>query len=104
MNKQEIDKLLPKNKFDSSNLDKIEELNNEDFSLILKDFLMWTQDANFPIFKEVTSVLVKRQDIIIDEMITILKGNDEEWKYFISEYIVPQLSENNRKRLEKWRV
>ena len=44
-----IKTLLPKDKLDDSNLEKIKLLNDSDLSQITSELLTWTQDANWPI-------------------------------------------------------
>ena len=48
-----IKTLLPKDKLDDSNLEKIKLLNDSDLSQITSELLTWTQDANWPIFPKI---------------------------------------------------
>ena len=48
-----IKTLLPKYKFDDSNLEEIKLLNDSDLSQITSELLIWTKDANWPIFPKI---------------------------------------------------
>lgn len=97
----DIKKLLPKDKFDNSNLEKISKLNKEEFSLISDELLTWLQDANWSIFNDVLEVLIYRQDEIIDKVKIILKTDDFMWQYWILLFLYPKLRMENKDKLNK---
>ena len=93
--------LLPKDKFDDSNLEKIKLLNDSDLSQITSELLTWTQDANWPIFPKIVEIIVARQDLFISEISKVIQTDDLIWKYWILTNICPKLSLENIDFLKK---
>ena len=93
--------LLPKDKLDDSNLEKIKLLNDSDLSQITSELLTWTQDANWPIFPKIVEIIVARQDLFISEISKVLQTDDLIWKYWILTNICPKLSLENKDFLKK---
>jgi hypothetical protein len=93
--------LLPKDKFDDSNLEKIKLLNDSDLSQITSELLTWTQDANWPIFPKIVEIIVARQDLFISEISKVFQTDDLIWKYWILTNICPKLSLENIDFLKK---
>jgi len=96
-----IKTLLPKDKLDDSNLEKIKLLNDSDLSQITTELLTWTQDANWPIFSKIVEIIVARQDLFIGEISKIFQTDDRIWKYWILTNICPKLSLENIDFLKK---
>ena len=93
--------LLPKDKFDDSNLEEIKLLNDSDLSQITSEVLTWTQDANWPIFPKIVEIIVARQDRFISEISKVFQTDDRIWKYWILTNICPKLSLENIDFLKK---
>ena len=93
--------LLPKDKLDDSNLEKIKLLNDSDLSQITSELLTWTQDANWPIFPKIVEIIVARQDLFISEISKVFQTDDMIWKYWILTNICPKLSLENKDFLKK---
>ena len=98
---KKIKTLLPKDKFDDSNLEEIKRLNNSDLSQITSELLTWTQDANWPIFPKIVEIIVARQDLFIGEISKVFQTDDWIWKYWILTNICPKLSLENIDFLKK---
>ena len=96
-----IKTLLPKDKLDDSNLEKIKLLNDSDLSQIVSELLTWTQDANWPIFPKIVEIIVARQDLFISEISKVFQTDDMIWKYWILTNICPKLSLENKDFLKK---
>ena len=96
-----IKTLLPKDKLDDSNLEKIKLLNDSDLSQITSELLTWTQDANWPIFPKIVEIIVVRQDLFISEISKVFQTDDLIWKYWILTNICPKLSLENKDFLKK---
>ena len=96
-----IKTLLPKDKFDDSNLEKIKLLNDSDLSQITSELLTWTQDANWPIFPKIVEIIVARQDLFISEISKVFQTDDLIWKYWILTNICLKLSLENIDFLKK---
>ena len=96
-----IKTLLPKDKLDDSNLEKIKLLNDSDLSQITTELLTWTQDANWPIFSKIVEIIVARQDLFFSEISKVFQTDDMIWKYWILTNICPKLSLENKDFLKK---
>ena len=96
-----IKTLLPKDKFDDSNLEEIKLLNDSDLSQITSELLTWTQDANWPIFPKIVEIIAGRQDLFISEISKVFQTDDLIWKYWILTNICPKLSLENIDFLKK---
>ncbi len=96
-----IKTLLPKDKFDDSNLEEIKRLNDSDLSQITSELLTWTQDANWPIFLKIVEIIVARQDLFIGEISKVFQTDDMIWKYWILTNVCPKLSLENIDFLKK---
>ena len=96
-----IKTLLPKDKFDDSNLEKIKLLDDSDLSQIVSELLTWTQDANWPVFPKIVEIIVARQDLFISEISKVFQTDDWIWKYWILTNICPKLSLENIDFLKK---
>ena len=96
-----IKTLLPKDKLDDSNLEKIKLLNDSDLSQITSELLTWIQDANWPIFPKIVEIIVARQDLFISEISKVFQTDDLIWKYWILTNICPKLSLENIDFLKK---
>ena len=96
-----IKTLLPKDKFDDSNLEEIKLLNDSDLSQITSELLTWTQDVNWPIFPKIVEIIVARQNLFIGEISKVFQTDDLIWKYWILTNICPKLSLENMDFLKK---
>ena len=96
-----IKTLLPKDKLDDSNLEKIKLLNDSDLSQITSELLTWTQDANWPIFPKIVEIIVVRQGLFISEISKVFRTDDLIWKYWILTNVCPKLSLENIDFLKK---
>ena len=96
-----IKTLLPKDKFDDSNLEEIKLLNDSDLFQITSELLTWTQDANWPIFPKIVEIIVARQDLFIGEISKVFQTDDFIWKYWILTNVYPKLSLENIDFLKK---
>lgn len=88
--------LLPKDKFDDSNLDKIRQLNDDELEPIIFDLLEWLQDYNWPIADRILQILIARQSLALPYISKIFKSDDIIWKYWIMKLFIPELDPNYR--------
>ena len=96
-----IKTLLPKDKFDDSNLEEIKLLKDTDLSQITSELLTWTQDANWPIFPKIVEIILARQDLFISEISKVFQTDDLIWKNWILTKVYPKLSLENIDFLKK---
>ena len=92
--------LLPKNKFDDSNIIKITKLSDEEIQPIIYDLLEWLQDSNWPIYVKILPIVASHQNIVISDIINVLQGDDIMWKYWIICDLIPLLSDENKMLLK----
>lgn len=96
-----ITDLLPKDKFDDTNLKKIDLLYDEDFSIITYNMLEWIKDYNFPIADDVVKILLKRENLVFPFVLNILENsNDIMWKYWILNLLAPNFTESHKIELK----
>ena len=92
--------LVPKDKHDISNIDKLYSLSDEEMKPIVYDLLEWIQDYNWPVAQELIPLLKEREDIIFPYMSDILRGDDFMWKYWIMDLIIPDFSFEHKNSLK----
>lgn len=92
--------LVPKNKHDVSNINKLYSLTDDEMKLIVYDLLEWIQDYNWPVAQELVPLLKEREDIIFPYMSDILRGDDFMWKYWIMDLIIPDFSFEHKNALK----
>lgn len=88
--------ILPRDKFDFEACRKIRQLNDREISEIGDDLSTWLQDANFPIFKEVTDIFVLRQNILLPSISKIFYSNDSIWIYWVLLNVYSRLEKSNK--------
>lgn len=67
-----VEELLPKDKFDNYNIEKLKLLSDEEIKPICLKLLEWIQNYNCPVAKDILPVLVLHQEIITPLIINIL--------------------------------
>ena len=93
MNKNDIIKLIPKNKFDNSTLNELMKISECEMKLVLPELILWIADFNWPIAKDIIPVLIKYPKILIPVIKNSLNisQNDDILKYWILIKLIPEL-------------
>lgn len=78
-----IKDLVPKEKGDHENIQKLKNLSFEEIQPIIPDLLIWLQDINWPISGDVADVLKPFADKLTPYFTEIFKTNDGLWKLWI---------------------
>lgn len=78
----EIRKLLPRDKGDLETARKLFSYKYSEVRPIVPDLLEWLQDMNWPVAKPVSEFLESISEHITEEIISILQGDDDIWKYW----------------------
>jgi len=73
--------LVPKNKEDVDFIVNLESKSIDEIREAVPELLEWLQDINWPQVPLITNYLIPYINEIEDDLIRILKGNDEFWKY-----------------------
>ena len=92
--------LVPKDKHDISNINKLYNLSDEEMKPIVYNLLEWIQDYNWPVAQELVPLLKERENIIFPYMSDILRGDDFMWKYWIMDLIIPDFSIEHKNALK----
>ena len=87
--------LLPKDKYDSKAVEKLNRLTEEQIQPLIPSLLMWLQDINWPIALEVLPIIARHQNIAMPHIKSIFYTDDEIWKHWILIYLVPLLTKGN---------
>jgi len=96
-----VKELVPKNKLDDSNIEKLYILSDEEIKPIIYDLLEWLQDYNWPVADKVLKVLLKREDLVFPHIKNILKCDDFMWKYWIMDLLIPSFNMEHKKELKQ---
>ncbi len=93
--------LIPKDKFDTSNIDALLDLSDNEMEPIILGLLKWTQDMNWPVAVKIVDVLIHRGRILEPYIIDILspEQNDDIWKYWIISDLIPKLTDKPSQRI-----
>ncbi len=78
-----IQDLIPKDKFDIETAQKLQNYSFEEVKPIIPNLLEWLQDLNWPVSKPVFEYMIPFTENISLEILQILQGKDEVWKYWI---------------------
>lgn len=96
-----VEELIPKDKFDDSNIDKLKMLSDEQIKPILPKLLEWIQDCNWPVARVMPPILAMHQECMIPLLKDILAPEEEDniWKYYIIIDLLPLFTEANLRQL-----
>lgn len=78
----EISELIPKDKFDIETANKLPNYTYEELKPIIPELLTWIQDMNWPVSKPVANYLQTLTEHLSNDIIEILQGTDDIWKYW----------------------
>ncbi|MEK6153122.1 DUF5071 domain-containing protein [Flavobacteriaceae bacterium 3-367] len=77
-----IEKLIPTDKGDVETAKKLKNYSYEELRPIIPLLLEWIQDMNWPVAGPVADYLASISEHLTDNIIGILKGRDDVWKYW----------------------
>jgi hypothetical protein len=77
-----IQQLIPKDKFDIETADKLSKYSYDEIKPIVPELLTWIQDMNWPVARPVSEYLQVISDHLTEDIIEILRGPDDVWKYW----------------------
>ncbi len=72
--------LVPKNKFDTKAIERLSIATKSEVLPILGDLLMWLQDLNWPVAKELIELLPRFQADLTPHILEVLHSDDAIWK------------------------
>jgi len=74
--------LLPRDKFDIETAHKLSSCSYSETRPIIPELLTWIQDMNWPVAGPISNYLQTVSEFITDDIINILRGTDDVWKYW----------------------
>ena len=74
--------LIPKDKFDIKTAEKLIGYSYDQVQPIVPELLTWIQDMNWPVARPVADYLQSISENLSNDIVEILKGNDDQWKYW----------------------
>ena len=77
-----MEELIPKNKGDVKTAKKLKNYSYEEVKNIIPELLSWIQDMNWPVALPVSEFLQSISEYLTNDIIKILQGNDDVWKYW----------------------
>ena len=78
-----IKSLIPKDKFDIETANKLSNYSFEEIQPIIPYLLELLQDLNWPVSKTIADFLIPFSENISFQLVQILQGKDEMWKYWV---------------------
>ena len=73
----DIHDLVPKNKFDSSNIERLKHLADNEIEPILPSLLEWIQDCNWPVAGDILPVLALHQSALVPLIHRVLSPHEK---------------------------
>lgn len=101
MGREGIYALIPKDKFDTSTIDELMKISEDEVKIILPELLCWIADFNWPIAKDMINVLKRFSNNLIPLIQNALSADesDDMLKYWIIRELMPVLSKEAQKQL-----
>ena len=77
----DIRQLIPKDKGDIETASQLRNYSYTDIKPIVPELLEWVQDMNWPVARTVADYLESISENLAEEILKVLKGNDDIWKW-----------------------
>jgi hypothetical protein len=81
-------RIVPAHKADYQAVHNLRRVGEDRIMAELTDLLEWTQDGNWPVARGVGEVLAQHYPAIRPAVLSILRGPDAQWKYFLMGLVV----------------
>lgn len=88
---KDLKNLLPGNKNDVEQAKKLKDLDRSQVLLLLPDLIGYTKDINWPVAPIVVETLLRFPTEIIPSVQAVLAEDDDNWKWFLLNYLVSKL-------------
>ncbi len=75
--------LIPKHKSDIETAEKLFTYSYEEIKIIVSHLMAWIKDINWPVSRPVADYPDTISEYLTEEILAILKGNDDTWKYWV---------------------
>lgn len=93
MKNDELEKLMPKDIFDTSTIAKLLTLTEQELQIILPRLIRWYEDLNWPVTEELTPVMLKYPKLLVPLLIEAMdiSEKDDVFKYFVVVALVKEI-------------
>lgn len=93
---ENFEDLLPRHKSDNARVEMIKKMERDKIIPLLPSLLEWVQDMNWPVAPSVLELLLTFPEEILPHVQEVLSSDDDNWKWFILNYLVIELSVESR--------
>ena len=95
---------LPLNIYDLDKVEKLKKLDRNVLEPLLPDLLEYTQDMNWPVASGVVEILLTFPKEIVSHVQAILSSNDDNWKWFILNFLVIKLPVESQVQFKQYLI
>ena len=99
---ENFEDLLPRHKSDNARVEMIKKMERDKIMPLLPSLLEWVQDMNWPVAPSVLELLLTFPEEIVPHVQEVLSSDDDNWKWFILNYLVIQLPVESRVQFKKY--
>lgn len=93
---ENFEDLLPRHKSDNVRVEMIKKMERDEILPLLPSLLEWVQDMNWPVAPSVLELLLTFPEEILPHVQEVLSSDDDNWKWFILNYLVIELPVESR--------
>lgn len=102
MKGKNIYELLPQDKFDNKNIEKLKMLEDKEIKLLIPELLEWLQDYNWPVADDVLQVLLQRENLVVPCVKEILEGSvDVSWFIWLMDLLIPTFTKEHKEEFRE---
>lgn len=102
MKGKNIYELLPQDKFDNKNIEKLKMLEDKEIKLLIPELLEWLQDYNWPVADDVLQVLLQRENLVVPCVKEILEGPvDVSWFIWLMDLLIPTFTKEHKEEFRE---
>ena len=95
---------LPLNIYDVDKVEKLKKLDRSVLEPLLPDLLEYTQDMNWPVASGVVEILLTFPKEIVSHVQAIVSSNDDNWKWFILNFLVIKLPVESQVQFKQYLI
>ncbi|EFI69039.1 hypothetical protein BFZC1_08530 [Lysinibacillus fusiformis ZC1] len=99
---ENFEDLLPRHKSDNARVEMIKKMERDKIMPLLPSLLEWVQDMNWPVAPSVLELLLTFPEEIVPHVQEVLSSDDDNWKWFILNYLVIELPVESRVQFKKY--
>jgi hypothetical protein len=93
---ENFEDLLPRHKSDNARVEMIKKMERDKIIPLLPSLLEWVQDMNWPVAPSVLELLLTFPEEIVPHVQEVLSSDDDNWKWFILNFLVIELPVESR--------